>query len=1029
MEFWVVKSRTDVPESDGSNFLPVVANAPPAASAVGSKSVESAHELPKINETTWLFSFDESPISATASDRALDSSWFEIASFHDSVNLPAISSGTLLSAQPSQQADAVSLPPPESRTTFHNPSATPIASLDAPPVWQIPDTDADGIPGVGELGTANRGDGNGDGIADHEQPNVASLRSASGEFVTLESPGHSLRNVHNLAASVSERSTLPFGLFNFEIHDVTPGGAATVCMILPDDARPSGYVKQDPATGKLQPFAFDGRTGAQIDGNIITLHFVDGGRGDADGVANGVIVDPGGPSTTPFVALLAVDPTSAKFKIDNITGISTGAFGVFRAGDVSEALTVNYTVDGFSTAVGGQDYQALSGSVTIAAGLHSAPIIIRPLDNASGESTKSVRVALSESSNYLIVDPNPAQVNIAETATIHPEQIEVTGDKPSIGIYTLDANAAEFAQESSTGLHLVNRSALILNPPGTTWTHPAPITPTYTVDGSAAANLDYIQLSGTAPLPYAVYAAPIWITPLDDTNVEGDENVTVTLQPDSNYYIIPPETATVTIYDDEAPPLDPIANADNYAMSVEQSSLIVNPEGVLANDYFFSPGQYHAEIVSQPSYGTVVLNANGSFTYTPGETIRETGGHDSFWYVSVQNDRRSAWRPVGVDVVDLKITTPAVAHNQNMTVGAFVPINANNDNGSTVTHEIPILRDFDAGPWNTEAFNDPDLIPVTVAVNPNAGLNGTFTILVANHGISEIKLWREPFKLNRAEGMYTQANLPQTFYMEGVKPGAALGESIVSVRYISAGGNGNLWPVTDQLKATVTPVVEQFSITPGPVVFINPNDGTEGMRAGTATVPGATFDAIANRKNLSGNLAFIQNISVVENDYDGAGAGVVYRSGWGPNKNVVLINGATFPILDKDPNSSPPDYIYHLSFPDTGDPNTQRITADDLPAIQESFVNSRAIIDFDIRMSLKMHLVWRFGSPGTGIVYSLARAPWQVRFRATASANGPGWVDTNLSPNGVFAWPFELFHNDPIVAPPVWNVSHAFVNA
>jgi VCBS repeat-containing protein len=28
---------------------------------------------------------------------------------------------------------------------------------------------------------------------------------------------------------------------------------------------------------------------------MITLHFIDGGRGDADGIANGVIVDPGGP--------------------------------------------------------------------------------------------------------------------------------------------------------------------------------------------------------------------------------------------------------------------------------------------------------------------------------------------------------------------------------------------------------------------------------------------------------------------------------------------------------------------------------------------------------------------------------------------------------------------------------------------------------------------------------------------------------------------------------------------------------------
>ena len=43
---------------------------------------------------------------------------------------------------------------------------------------------------------------------------------------------------------------------------------------------------------------FDGKTGAEIHGNVILLHLVDGGPGDDDGVANGVIVDPNGPGST-----------------------------------------------------------------------------------------------------------------------------------------------------------------------------------------------------------------------------------------------------------------------------------------------------------------------------------------------------------------------------------------------------------------------------------------------------------------------------------------------------------------------------------------------------------------------------------------------------------------------------------------------------------------------------------------------------------------------------------------------------------
>ena len=44
-------------------------------------------------------------------------------------------------------------------------------------------------------------------------------------------------------------------------------------------------------------FAYDGTTGAEIAGNLITLHFVDGLRGDDDlNGTNGTVVDIGAPS-------------------------------------------------------------------------------------------------------------------------------------------------------------------------------------------------------------------------------------------------------------------------------------------------------------------------------------------------------------------------------------------------------------------------------------------------------------------------------------------------------------------------------------------------------------------------------------------------------------------------------------------------------------------------------------------------------------------------------------------------------------
>ena len=83
--------------------------------------------------------------------------------------------------------------------------------------------------------------------------------------------------------------------------------ATTVAeLYLPEDVDVNTYYKFGPTPEDTSPhyyeFLFDGTTGAELldldgdgDADKIVLHFVDGGRGDADLTANGVIVDPGAP--------------------------------------------------------------------------------------------------------------------------------------------------------------------------------------------------------------------------------------------------------------------------------------------------------------------------------------------------------------------------------------------------------------------------------------------------------------------------------------------------------------------------------------------------------------------------------------------------------------------------------------------------------------------------------------------------------------------------------------------------------------
>jgi hypothetical protein len=79
------------------------------------------------------------------------------------------------------------------------------------------------------------------------------------------------------------------------------------------------------------------------------------------------------------------------------------------------------------------------------------------------------------------------------------------------------------------------------------------VTVSYAVSGTATPTNDYAPLSGTVTIPSGSLSAPIVVQPVADTIPEGDETVIVTLLADTNYAVVSPSSATVTIHD---PPKD-----------------------------------------------------------------------------------------------------------------------------------------------------------------------------------------------------------------------------------------------------------------------------------------------------------------------------------------------------------------------------------------------------------------------------------------------------------------------------------------
>ncbi|MBN2863131.1 MAG: T9SS type A sorting domain-containing protein [Bacteroidales bacterium] len=173
------------------------------------------------------------------------------------------------------------------------------------------DEDEDGISDSREKGADgddNNFDGNSDGIPDFKQPNVASFHTYDGlNYVTLSIPDGIVLSEMKVTNNPSPSNTpadaeFPWGFFDFSLDGLDPGEAVTVTLFLHNGEPAGKYYKYGMTPDNNVPhwyeFTYDGQTGAQINDKIITLHFVDGLRGDEDITVNCSIKEPGGPAKT-----------------------------------------------------------------------------------------------------------------------------------------------------------------------------------------------------------------------------------------------------------------------------------------------------------------------------------------------------------------------------------------------------------------------------------------------------------------------------------------------------------------------------------------------------------------------------------------------------------------------------------------------------------------------------------------------------------------------------------------------------------
>lgn len=112
----------------------------------------------------------------------------------------------------------------------------------------------------------------------------------------------------------------------------------------------------------------------------------------------------------------------------------------------------------------------------------------------------------------------------------------------------------------------------------------------------------------------------------------------------------------------------PVANNDSYSIN-EDTSLNAADPGVLANDTDADGDTLSAELVSGPGHGSLTLNSNGSFSYTPAVNY---SGADSFTYRA--HDGKAYSNPAAVSITVNAVNDAPVAMGDSYTTDEDTPL-------------------------------------------------------------------------------------------------------------------------------------------------------------------------------------------------------------------------------------------------------------------------------------------------------------------------------------------------------------------
>ncbi len=363
----------------------------------------------------------------------------------------------------------------------------------------------------------------------------------------------------------------------------------------------------------------------------------------------------------------------------------------------------------------------------------------------------------------------------------------------------------------------------------------------------------------------------------------------------------------------------PLAGSDNYS-PLEDTTLTINPPGVLANDTDAEGGLLTAELVVGPAHGTLTLNANGSFSY---RAATNYSGPDSFTYRASDGTTTSALTTVSLSV--------SAVNDAPLASG----------DAYTAVENTPLVVGA-AGVLSNDTDSDGDPITATLVASPAHGTltlnaNGAFTFVpVTNYNGAD------SFTYRASDGTLNSALTTVTLSISAVNdaPIAASDsystaeDTLLSVSAPGVLGNdsdadGNTLSVTllsGPTQGTLTLNANgSFTYRPatnynGPDSFTyRASDGS--LNSGIATV--ALNVSVVNDTPLAGSDSYsttedvtltVNAPGLLANDSDAEGSPLTVTLVTGPAHGALTLNAnGSFTFVPTANYSGPDSFVYRAS--------------------------------------------------------------------------------------------------------------------